>query len=305
MSLYNKYRPTTLEGLSGNVDLVSTLKNLLSKPKPPHAYLLTGETGCGKTTTARIIADMLGCKGTDFKEINASDFRGIDMIREIISNAKYKPLEGKCRMWLIDESHKLTGDAQNAMLKLLEDPPEHAYFILATTDPQKLISTVKGRCSVFNLQTLSDKDMYRLLKRITVAEKEVVEKEIFDQIIQDALGHARNAINVLEQVLSVEPEKRMEVAKRKAEEQNEIIELCRALLKNASWKEISEILKGLKTQDAESIRRVVLGYAQSILLSGQDNPLCGLILEEFLENTYDSGFPRIVYAAYSVVKNRE
>src|SRR5690606_3369465 len=107
----------------------------------PHAMLFTGPSGCGKTTLARILRVKLRCSDNDFQEINAADFRGIDSIRSMRQQVGAAPLGGDSRIWLIDEAHSMTADAQNAFLKLLEDTPRHVYFFLATTDPQKLKKT--------------------------------------------------------------------------------------------------------------------------------------------------------------------
>lgn len=302
-TLYLKYRPSSLEEVLGNTEIVEALDSMLSnKEKCPHSFLLAGPTGCGKTTIGRIISARLGCSGSDFVEVDSADFRGIDTVREIRKQSQYKPLEGSCRVWLIDECHKMTGDAQNALLKILEDTPNHVYFILCTTEPNKLLKTIQGRCSIFNVKQLEASQTIKLLRRVVRAEGETLEKEVYEQIAQDSMGHSRNALQILDQVLRVDPEKRLETAKRSAEEQSQSIELCRALLGKKSWKEVQTILNGLKDQDPESIRRHVLGYCQSVLLKS-DMPLAGLVLENFLEPFYNTGFPGLVYACYSVVKN--
>ncbi len=303
MSLYLKYRPKTLEDIKGNQEIVSTLQGMLQKPdKMPHSILLHGGTGCGKTTIGRIIAEELGCKGHDLKEVDSADFRGIDTIREIRKQSQFRPLESPCRVWILDECHKLSNDAMNALLKILEDTPKHVYFILCTTDPQKLISTIKGRCSQFQVNPLQERDMLKLLKEVVRAEEENLAKPVYMQIIQDSLGHPRNALQILDQVLRVEAEERLEVAKRSAKEQSESIELCRALIDGSGWKKVSNILQGLKDQDAESIRRHVLGYCQAVLLKGE-NDRAALVIEEFFEPLYNIGFPGLVYACYSVIKS--
>jgi DNA polymerase III gamma/tau subunit len=299
-SLYLKHRPTSLGEIIGNEAVISAVANMLKdKKKCPHAFLLTGGTGCGKTTLGRIIAKELGVSDSDFREVDSADFRGIDTVREIRKNSQYKPLEGSCRVWLIDECHKMTGDAQSAFLKALEDTPPHVYFILCTTDPQKLLPTIRGRCTTFSMEPLSDRLMMGLLRQVTKAENENLSKQIYEQIIQDSQGHPRNALQVLDQVLRVPVEKRMETAQRTAEEQSQVIELCRALVKNESWSKIKVILNGLKGQDPESIRRMVLGYCQAILLKAE-NQRAGLIMEEFIEPFYNTGFPGLVFACFSI-----
>lgn len=302
MSLYLKYRPSNLDQIKGNKTAVESLKNMLkNKDTCPHTFLLHGPTGCGKTTIARIIANELGCKERDFMEVNTADLRGIDTSREIINRSQFAPMQGEITVWLIDECHKLTNDAQNALLKLLEDTPKHVYIILCTTDPQKLLSTIKGRCIQLQVSPLNETEMFQLLRRIVRDEGEEIDKSIFDQIIETSQGLPRNAIQILEQVLNVSEEERLIVAKRNVDNQAEIIELCRLLLKGSPWSQVKVIVEGLKEQEPESIRRVVLGYCQAVLLKSE-NDRAAMIIEEFWEPTYDIGFVGITYACYSVIK---
>lgn len=305
MSLYNKYRPQTLANVKGNVELVATLAAMIENIDTcPHAFLLHGPTGCGKTTIARIITTALDCHGSDMREVDSADFRGIDTVREIRKNSQFMAMEGSNRVWIIDECHKMTNDAQNALLKILEDSPPHVFFILCTTDPQKLIAAVKGRCSQFQVNPLTEDLMYALLRKIVRAEGDELSKDIYDQIIETSQGLPRNAIVILEQVLSSPEDKRLEIAKRMVDAQAQTIELCRALMNNkTSWNTIKPILEGLKTQEPESIRRAVLGYAQAVLLKA-DNDRAAVIIEEFWDPTYDIGFPYIVYACYSIIKTK-
>jgi len=146
--------------------------------------------------------------------------------------------------------------------------------------------------------------MFGLLRKVVKEEGETIEKEIYDQIIQDSLGHARNALQILEQVLKVPSEDRLEVAKQTAAIVVQAVELCKALIKNAPWKHVSALLVGLKDQEPEGIRRNILGYCQAILLSGKDDPMCGLIMETFMDPNFTNGYPQLVYACYSVTKNQ-
>lgn len=303
MSLYHKYRPNTFEEIKGNSEVISALTNMLAdKEKCPHSFLLHGETGCGKTTIGRIIAKELGCSENDFVEVDSGQFRGIDTIRDIRFNAEYKPLKGSCRVWLLDEIHKATNDAQNALLKILEDPPNHVYFILCTTDPQKLIAPIKGRCQQFQVKPLTEQQMIGLLRKIAKQEGERIDLDILEQIAQDSLGHPRNAIQILEQVLNVEPDLRKEVSKKASIENTQAIELCRALLTNSGWNSINKILIGLKEQDPESIRRMILGYMQAVLLKS-DNRKAAMIMENMIEPFYNTGFPGLTLSCYIINKS--
>jgi len=306
MSFPIKYRPKTLDQIKGNEETVSALRGLLKdKENFPHTLLFYGYTGCGKTTLGRIVSTELGCKGYDFREINSADFRGIETIREIIKQSQYLALEGTIRVWLIDEVHKLTNDAQNALLKILEEPPDHVYFILCTTDPQKLLPTIKSRCSQFQVRPVSREQLRSLLEKVVHREKADLEEEIYEQIIDTSICAPRHALQILEQVLSVIPKERMEIAKRGIENQTNVIDLCRIMLRRPTWSQVNTILRKLKDDgvEAEDIRRTILGYAQAVLLK-TENDRAALIIEEFRESTYDIGFPGVVYACYAITKNK-
>lgn len=304
MSLYNKYRPKGVSEIIGNREIVSYLNSVTESGNIPNTFLFHGPTGCGKTTFARILSSYLGCSVADMSEmeINTANFRGIDTVRDLITKSKYKSIGASGKMvWIIDEVHKMTNDAQNAMLKLLEDPPEQSYFILCTTEPNKLLPTVRGRCIELGVKALNDDQMERLIKRISKAEGQKIKSVVREQIIQDSFGLPRNAIQILEKVLGTSPDQQLEIAEQSAIEYSESIELCRRLLGPSSWKMIREILKGLKDQEPESIRRHVLGYAQSVLLKN-DNDKAAFILEEFIDPFYNSGFAGLVLACYTIIK---
>jgi DNA polymerase-3 subunit gamma/tau len=304
-SLYLKHRPNNFDDVIGNEDIVSYLQEIAATPeKAPQTFLLHGPTGCGKTTLARIFATEIGCAEIDLKEIDTADFRGIDTAREIIKRSKYKSMGGDYRVWLIDECHKLTKDAQNALLKTLEDTPKGAFFILCTTEPENLIKPIRSRCIDLQVRKLNDTEMNKLLKRTVKQESDTkLRKEVYELIIEDSKGHPRNALQTLEKVLQASPDKQLEVAEQVKLLETTSFELCRALMEqNANWKKVREILKGLENAEAEGIRRHVLGYAKSVLLS-KDLPRAALIIEEFWEPLYNVGYPGLVYMCYSVVKS--
>lgn len=298
MGLYQKYRPKTLNEFIGNTSTVDALQNVLNKPVAdiPHAFLFSGNSGCGKTTLARIVANHLGCSDFDFKEMNSADFRGIDTVRDVIRSMHLKPLNGKVRVFLLDEVHSLSKDAMNAILKALEDTPSHVYFILATTDPQKLLKTILNRCMIFNVQPLADNSMIRLLKGVCRKEGKSISDKIIQSISQNSLGSPRSALVMLDKVIDL-PEADVEkVLDEVARQESETIELCRALF-TKKWKTIAPILQGLREQEPESVRRAVLGYYVSVLLKA-DNPQAYIVIDCFSQHFYDTGFAGLVKACY-------
>lgn len=301
MTLYLKYRPISLDKVIGNHDVLASLAATISKDDPPHSYLFHGITGCGKTTLARIAAKELGCVGNDFREIDSADFRGIDTIRDIRRQSGFRPLEGTSRAFLLDECHQLSSDAQNALLKALEDTPPHVFYFLCTTNPLKLLDTIKGRCVQFQVKLLNDLQMKKLLRDVVNAEEDNLDKEVYNQIILDSQGRPRAALQILEKVLSVQSDKqRLKIARQAAEQQSKTIELCRAMLNGSPWSKVAHILKGLESEDPEQIRRAVMGYCATTLVSGE-NDRAGLVMDEFRDPFYDSGFPGLVHSCYAVI----
>lgn len=300
MSLATKYRPKLLRDFLGNEEVTKSLRTMLEREEIPHTLLFTGPSGCGKTTLARIVAARLKCSQYDFTENNAADFRGIDSVRDILRQMTLAPMSGPCRVWLLDECHQLSRDAMHALLKALEDTPKHVYFLLATTEPEKLLPTIKTRCVTFDVKPLNDNLMDVLLK--TVLQKEGVDnvpQEALDQIVQDSLGSARMALSVLDGIINMEPADMLGAAKQTTAQQNASIDLCRALIGKRPWKEIARIIQGLD-QEPESVRRAVLGYASAVLLkSGQ--PQAYIVLDSFRQDFFTTGKSGLTMAAYASV----
>jgi len=304
MSLYDKYRPKSLDEIMGNEGLVKDLAVFVEGRRPcPSAILFTGPSGCGKTTLAKILAASLGCAPAELRELNSADDRGIDGIRQLIKEIQYKPLWGKTKVWILDEAHKLTNDAQNALLKALESPPDYVYFILCTTDPQQLLKTVLTRCSQFQVESLSLQDTKLLLRKISRAEGVHLEPEAMVNIAKLADGSARQAISMLEIVLTREGDAQKGALANFAENEAQTKELCQALLKTESWSRVSEILQGLK-DEPERTRRAVLGYMERVLLNPNSKTTAetaAMIMSHFTEPFFNSGKPGLTLACYEVI----
>ena len=292
MAFNIEFRPTSFEDFIGNVSVVESLKTLLQQKDRPHCYLLYGKTGCGKTTLARMIANSIGCSGYDMIEINSSNNRGIDTARDIISQMQYKPLAGEVKVYILDEVHQATKDFQNGILKALEDAPGHVYFILCTTEPEKLLPTIRNRCVQFQLTILNSKQLRRLLLNVCKKVGKQVDEAIIQAIIENCEGVPRQALLMLQQVIDIQD---IDIAIQSInlvkENEKQIIDLCKALVNGARWSEIAGILKGLK-EEPETIRRAVLAYLSSVAcnFSNQKSIVrIGMLIENFSGNYYDSG----------------
>lgn len=300
MSLHVDARPSKFSEVIGNKGIVDSLKTMIARSDRPHSYLFTGPSGCGKTTLARIVAKELGCDGNDITEINSSNNRGIDTARDIIEQMRYRPLSGAVRVFLLDECHKTTSDFQNALLKALEEPPAHVYFLLCTTEPEKLLTTVKNRCASFSVARLSHDTMTRYLKRTCHINKIALDESVILEIVKEAEGCPRDALLMIEQARGVEgTEEVMEAIRSAKVAESQVIDLCRALIGKSDWGQIATILKDLNTDDYEKVRRAVLGYCSSVLLNKANNR-AALIIDCFRDPYFNTGKAGLVASCYEV-----
>lgn len=299
MELFKKHRPKRLNAVIGNEETVASLRNMLERKTLPHTLLFHGPSGCGKTTLARILKTELNCHDMDFKEMNCSDFRGIDTVRDIIRTMNLAPVGGDCRIWLLDEVHKMTSDGQNAALKMLEDTPDHIYFFLCTTEPKKILKTIQTRCCEMPVRLLTYDELERLIKKTGKREEIELSKRVIEELIESSQGSARTALVLLDKISNLEESERIKAIEQKLEEENEAIELCRALIKKKPWGTIASILKNLKGEP-ESIRWAVLGYARAVLLKTK-NPQAYSIICCFENHFYDSKGAGLIRACYESI----
>ena len=216
--LYRKYRPASFEEVVGQDYIVKTLQNVIKTNKLSHAYLFCGPRGTGKTSIAKLFAKALNCTGEsrpcgecpnckaflegnypDIIELDAASNNKVDDIRAIIEGSSYRPMMGKYRVYILDEVHMLSPSASNALLKTLEEPPEHVIFILATTDQQKIIPTILSRCQRFNFAKIDDVAMKGRLATILEKENATYEEGVLDVICRLAGGFMRDALSILEE----------------------------------------------------------------------------------------------------------
>lgn len=221
--LARKWRPRDFAGLVGQEHVVKALTHALTEKRLHHAYLFTGTRGVGKTTIARILAKSLNCETgvsatpcnscqacididagrfIDLLEIDAASNTGVDDMRQLIENAVYMPTAGRYKVYLIDEVHMLSKSAFNALLKTLEEPPAHVLFILATTDPQKILPTVLSRCLQFNLKQMPAADIVIHLSQVLMSEGVTFELAALHLLAKGAQGSMRDALSLADQAIA-------------------------------------------------------------------------------------------------------
>lgn len=281
MELYNKYRPQSVEEILGNDLAVKSIQKELDSGS--HVFLFTGLGGGGKTTTARIFAKKVGGNELTIHELNSAENRGIDTVREISEQIRYAPLgEGKT-VYILDEMHQQTSASQNSLLKILEECPESCYFFLCTTNPEKLIQPLKTRCSIVNFKPLDHNTMFMLLRRVAHKEGIKIDQDLLHKVADLAEGSSRQGLKILGSILYLESdEERKKFLDENAfnDEKAEVIELCRALLKQEGWAKYMECLDKLKDElasNSESVRQAIMGYANAVLKKGMNDAAVGMI----------------------------
>ena len=223
ITLYRKYRPSSFSEVSGENEIVKSLKLSLKNKSMAHAYLFSGPRGVGKTTIARLIAKGVNClnlgedgepcnecknckainegRFSDLIEIDAASNRSIDEIRSLKEKINYQPVEGLKKVYIIDEAHMLTKEAFNALLKTLEEPPSHVMFILATTELDKILPTIISRCQRYDFKALDIEDMKSGLKHILKEENLSMSDEVYPLIYENSSGSMRDSISILERLI--------------------------------------------------------------------------------------------------------
>ncbi|MGZ5270694.1 MAG: DNA polymerase III subunit gamma/tau, partial [Ramlibacter sp.] len=306
--LARKYRPKNFGEMVGQEHVVQALANALTQQRLHHAYLFTGTRGVGKTTVSRILAKSLNCQGpdgqggitatpcgvcqacteidggrfVDYTELDAASNRGVDEVQALLEQAVYKPVQGRFKVFMIDEVHMLTGHAFNAMLKTLEEPPEYLKFVLATTDPQKVPVTVLSRCLQFNLRPMAPETVQQHLVHVLQAEGIAADVQALRLLARAARGSMRDALSLTDQAIAYGGGQLQEAGVRQmlgSVDRSHVFRLIGALAEG-DGRSVVEISEGLRVQGLsaggalEEMAAVLqrMAVAQAVPAAATDDP---------------------------------
>lgn len=270
-TLYREYRPAAWAEVKGQEQVTETLKAEIKNKKIAHAYLFAGSRGTGKTTVARILAKSLGVSDKDLYEMDAASNRGIDDIRMLREGVYATPFESDYKFYIIDEAHMLTRDAWNAFLKTLEEPPKHAIFVLATTERDKVPETIQSRCEIHTFKQPTREVLSHAVEEVAKKEGYALERAAAELVALLAEGSFRDALSILQKVLSVSTDKKIDIAEVETVSGAPRGELVRQLLSALAAKDATAGLKVMQVavgenMDARTLAKLLIHRMRVILL---------------------------------------
>lgn len=294
VSLAVKYRPTKFSEVLGQDDLVNSLINVV-QDKSAKAFLFSGPAGTGKTTIARILARELGAvDDSGLLEVDAATYTGIDDIRGITDTMMYRPIgASKSKVYIIDEVHALSKNAFQSLLKSIEEPPAHVYWILCTTDPQKIPTTIKTRCASYSFKPVSASVLEELLQFVVAEEKFNTPKEVVSLIAKSADGSVRQALSLLSICSECSTIEQAEELLTTSSYSPTTIDFCRFICgaQGKNWTNAMKMVKSMEGEDLEQVRRAVLGYASKVASTATNDKVATnmlVIIQAFNSPYYDA-----------------
>lgn len=274
-ALHVKYRPKSFEDLVGQKHILGSLKKVV-KDQRAKTFLFTGPSGCGKTTLARILANQFA-KGAGTQaniiEIDAASHSGAEAMRDVVAKAAYRAIgESPVKAFIVDEAHALSSAAWKVLLKPTEEPPEHVYWMFCTTEAGKIPPTIVTRSISYNLRSVSEDDLFKLLVQVADGENLDTPDEILEAVAEGALGSPRQALVFLEACIYAETAGQAREIMRNGGQSKEIIDLCRFLVSGKQgWMQITKLLKAINEANPESVRIVVANYLSAVLMNAKSD----------------------------------
>ena len=299
-----KYRPSNFEEMLGNNHIKEFFKKHFKDiDKMPKTFMFTGGSGNGKTTTARIIANELNISDMMLFEYNIANITGVDGAREIIEEASTPSILGGYKMFILDEVHMATANFQNCMLPILEHPPKNTIFCLCTTDPQKIIKTIKTRSTTFEVENPTNRQLGPFLTTIFSKEGVEVPKDVVKEIIKKSDNSIRKSLTISNKIISLPVEEMIASLEETATQEESAKKLIKALEDASSWNIVSTLLKGIKKGEEEGFRQYALAcYGGSLLKDGHER--YSYLIDKFSYNYFESGKAGLINTCFEISKGK-
>lgn len=267
--LATKYRPADLESVLGQDHLIGGLADVISH-RTTQSIIFTGPSGTGKTTLARIVATMAGCSPRNLVEIDAATHTGVDSMRQVMDGAIYGGMgRSSTKVHIIDEAHRLSLQAWESLLKSVEEPPDHLWWIFCTTNPEKIPKTIQTRCAIFETKPVSDDDIFGLLESVVEAEDYDTGEDVLSLLAARSEGSPRRALTWLATTHGCDDRQAAAQMLSTHADDTQVVDLCRALLKGVNWTRATKLVAKIDGLQAEGARHQIFHYFTKVALDAK------------------------------------